>query len=64
MQDLLAGKVIKDVIGTILTKDGEERLVQLSMERIEVNEEDWLVILFSTSRRRCRWKRISPGWIV
>jgi len=46
VQDLLAGKVIKDVIGTILTKDGEERLVQLSMERIEVNEEDCLVILF------------------
>ena len=46
VEDLRAGKVIKDVVGNVFTKDMQERLVQMSMEWIEINGEDCLVILF------------------
>lgn len=57
VQDLRAGKAIKDVIGPILTKEGQERLVQMSMEWIEINEEDCLVILFLDITERMQMEK-------
>ncbi len=46
VNSLRDGEIVKDVDITFLTKQGKQRLAQLSMEKIEINGVDCLVIMF------------------